>query len=133
LLNTCNSCGRGCRKYKDICVECLRKTKNRECLICGVILDSKKQKTCSVECQEKQVRLEEVQQELKSTVEDLFEGNILSVWKDGDDFFFSFSYPGVSIKFSNTDALDSFLEDIILLAHSLQCDAGDECDLENGN
>lgn len=50
----------------------------------------------------------------------LFEGELLSVWKEDGQIFITFSYPGVSIAFSDELAIELMIDDILMWAESIK-------------
>jgi len=110
-----------------MCAKCERQT-HYECLICGSITKNSKQ-TCSENCSDAHGRMQQLQKigilPEQSNAEDLFSGEILSIWRDENKIFLSFAYPGVIISFDDDTAFGKLLEDFIDLSHDLTCEMYD--------
>ncbi len=86
---------------------------NLECFICKKTVKDLSM-FCSDNCKN------EYNGDTKFNDEILFEGELLSVWKEDGQLYITFSYPGVSIAFSDNIAVELMIDDILLWAQSIK-------------
>lgn len=122
--STCTTCGNNCKQGREFCYRCLRKKNKFFCNVCGNKVE-KDGESCSKECAEKWGkfiglkesgklfnRQEEHSSEDCNHIHTLFDGDILSVWEDGEAVFFSMIYPGITFMMADQEPLQMFLDDL---------------------